>query len=100
MDLIGGRKVAERLVSHAWTSSFMNTVLNVLLNATGRDAEWFEAHGITCRGALDGQSVFMATEALDDDILEATYWIDIFAINLHETDPRRWVPRVVDIIRR
>jgi len=31
----GGPQRAKKLVSHAWKSSFMNTVLNILLDASG-----------------------------------------------------------------
>ena len=77
----GGPQRAKKLVSHAWKSSFMNTVLNILLDASGFTAEDLKKKCVR-NGNLDAGN---AIQELSNDVLDKTYWLCIFAVNEHKS---------------
>eukprot|EP00930_Biecheleria_cincta_P001666 TRINITY_DN10279_c0_g1_i3.p1 TRINITY_DN10279_c0_g1~~TRINITY_DN10279_c0_g1_i3.p1 ORF type:complete len:691 (+),score=162.73 TRINITY_DN10279_c0_g1_i3:91-2073(+) len=95
MTSLGGGKLAKRLGSHAWKAPFMNTLLNILLDAT----EW-QRRDLTSGEfptsekdeygrnllLLDEKGKLRAADllqGLDKAILDKTYWLCVFAVNEH-----------------
>ncbi|CAK0868186.1 unnamed protein product, partial [Prorocentrum cordatum] len=88
----GGGRRASRLVGHAMASTFLSTVLNVLLDATGwssddlvKNAFGIFAHeGGLRRARLLGLPIRASAllGALDEPVLGRAYWICAFADDL------------------
>ena len=89
----GGGKRARRLASHAWKAEFMNTVLNILLDATAwqrrdltsrqfttTEQDYGENFELYANGKLRAADLL---QHLAPDILEKTFWLCIFAVNEH-----------------
>eukprot|EP00930_Biecheleria_cincta_P074058 TRINITY_DN6128_c0_g3_i1.p1 TRINITY_DN6128_c0_g3~~TRINITY_DN6128_c0_g3_i1.p1 ORF type:complete len:668 (+),score=143.39 TRINITY_DN6128_c0_g3_i1:38-2041(+) len=91
----GGGKPAKRLASHAWKAPFINTLLNILLDATGwqrrdltsREFETDETeypYGMNFSLYDDGRlRAADLLKRLPSETLEKTYWLCIFAVNEH-----------------
>ena len=76
----GGPKRSTTLVSHALKCPFVNTVLNIMLDASGLASD--EVRWKFVRdGELDAES---ALSQLSHDALESTYWLCVLAVNEHK----------------
>ena len=67
------------MVSHAWSARFWDTLLNVVLDATGWSPSTLESH------AADPRTLTGALEALGGGVLESSYWLCVFAVNQHRS---------------
>ena len=84
----GGKTFATKLVSHAWKSPFLNTVLNILVDAwecnTDKLEEFmdFDLHGTD----FDATKMLKELEQpANKGVLNKAYWLCIFAVNEHLT---------------
>ena len=81
----GGGSRATTLVSHAWGAPFQNTVVNILLDASG----WPTHELLTvCFEGFDGSGIRMLNAALllrslSKEACQRSYWLCIFAVNQH-----------------
>eukprot|EP00930_Biecheleria_cincta_P001667 TRINITY_DN10279_c0_g1_i4.p1 TRINITY_DN10279_c0_g1~~TRINITY_DN10279_c0_g1_i4.p1 ORF type:complete len:709 (+),score=164.47 TRINITY_DN10279_c0_g1_i4:91-2127(+) len=94
MTSLGGGKLAKRLGSHAWKAPFMNTLLNILLDATewqrrdltsgefptSEKEPWGNLPLLDVNGKLRAADLL---QGLDKAILDKTYWLCVFAVNEH-----------------
>merc|ERR1712061_564558 len=83
----GGGKRATRLVSHAWKSEFVNTVMNIVMDATEWSTEVLlercaenEFNPYFSAGILDADRLLQRLGAKE---LGRCYWLCIFAVNEH-----------------
>jgi hypothetical protein len=86
MQSCGGAQLAKTYVCHAWDSLFLNTVLNIALDASGWNKEDFQysfcVFGVQ-EGRVQGICAGEMLRQLGNDILDKTYWMDVFAVSHH-----------------
>ena len=80
----GGPRRARKLVSHAWSSPFLGTLLGILEDAKGTELSGPPvAQSYLRDGELSLEAVLGGPAAVPAEALQETYWLCSFAVNLH-----------------
>jgi hypothetical protein len=89
MRKCGGPQQATKLVYNAWKSPFLNTVLNIVLDAWGKGVDILCAksadymYGGVHGNRFDAAGLLKHLRKTEPAVLSKTYWLCIFAVNEH-----------------